>query len=74
MNVKMSISKSKNLARRLQILANEATEELNKVCESTHWQSLGFVFFDQLENKEKVAKANYYYGQLNLIKEIDQFL
>ena len=74
MSVKMSISKSKNLARRLQILANEATEELNKVCESTHWQSLGFVFFDQLENKEKVAKANYYYGQLNLIKEIDQFL
>ncbi len=74
MNVKMSISKSKNLARRLQILANEATEELNKVCESEHWQSLGFVFFDQLESKEKVAKANYYYGQLNLIKEIDQFL
>ena len=70
----MSISKSKNLARRLQILADEATEELNKVCESTHWQSLGFVFFDQLESKEKVAKANYYYGQLNLIKEIDQFL
>tara|TARA_Y100000589_G_C27028111_1_gene577824 strand:- start:144 stop:368 length:225 start_codon:yes stop_codon:yes gene_type:complete len=74
MQVKMSISKSKNLARRLQILADEATEELNKVCESTHWQSLGFVFFDQLESKEKVAKANYYYGQLNLIKEIDQFL
>ena len=70
----MSISKSKNVARRLQILADEATEELNKVCESTHWQSLGFVFFDQLESKEKVAKANYYYGQLNLIKEIDQFL
>ena len=74
MGVKMSISKSKNVARRLQILADEATEELNKVCESTHWQSLGFVFFDQLESKEKVAKANYYYGQLNLIKEIDQFL
>ena len=74
MNMKMSISKSKNVARRLQILADEATEELNKVCESTHWQSLGFVFFDQLESKEKVAKANYYYGQLNLIKEIDQFL
>ena len=74
MGVKMSISKSKNVARRLQILADEATEELNKVCESTHWQSLGFVFFDQLESKEKVAKANYYYGQLTLIKEIDQFL
>ena len=41
----MSISKSKNIARRLQIVADEATEELNKVCESSHWQTLGFVFF-----------------------------
>ena len=70
----MSISKTKNLTRRLKILADEATEELNKVCESSHWQSLGFVFFDQLESKEKIAKANFYYGRLNLIKEIDQFI
>jgi len=74
MIIKMSISKSKNLSRRMQILANEATEELNKVCESSHWQSLGFVFFDQLDSKEKVAKANFYYGQLTLIKEINQFI
>ena len=70
----MSISKSKNLSRRLQILSNEATAELNKVCESSHWESLGFLFFDQLDSKEKIAKANFYYGQLNLIKEIDPFL
>ena len=70
----MSISKSKNLSRRLQILSNEATAELNKVCESSHWESLGFLFFDQLDSKEKIAKANFYYGQLNIIKEIDQFL
>ncbi len=70
----MSISKSKNLSRRLQVMADEATSELNKVCESSHWQSLGFVFFDQLESKDKVAKANYYYGQLTLIKEINEFI
>ena len=69
----MSISKSKNLSRRLQNLANEATDELNKVCESSHWQSLGFIFFDQLESKEKIAKANFYYGQLQTINEIKLF-
>tara|TARA_Y100001970_G_scaffold211126_1_gene257679 strand:- start:2922 stop:3134 length:213 start_codon:yes stop_codon:yes gene_type:complete len=70
----MSISRSKNLSRRLQIIAEEATSELNKVCESSHWQSLGFIFFDQLDSKEKIAKANFYYGQLTLINEINQFL
>ena len=69
----MSISKSKNLTRRLQLLADEATEELNRVCESSHWQSLGFVYFDQLDNKDKIAKANFYYGQLQLVKELKSF-
>ncbi len=31
---------------------------------------LGFVFFDQLEDSEKIAKANFYYGQLQIINEI----
>tara|TARA_B100000965_G_scaffold376311_1_gene369473 strand:+ start:4169 stop:4381 length:213 start_codon:yes stop_codon:yes gene_type:complete len=70
----MSISKTKNLTRRLQIIEEEATAELNRVCESSHWQSLGFIFFDQLDSKEKIAKANFYYGQLTLIKEINQFI
>ena len=66
----MSFSKSKNLERKLNNFANEATNELNNVCGSTLWQSLGFVFFDQLKNPEKIAKANFYYGQLQLINEI----
>ena len=66
----MSFSKSKNLERKLNNFANEATNEINNVCGSTLWQNLGFVFFDQLKNPEKIAKANFYYGQLQLINEI----
>ncbi len=70
----MSLSKSKNLERRLAIIAQEASSELDKVCDSSHWKSLGFLFFDQLDSKEKVAKANYYYGQLKLVEEIKSIL
>jgi len=71
--MKLSLSRSKNLERRLNILAEEATSELNKVCESSHWESLGFVYFDQLDSKDKIAKANFYYGQLQAINEIKLF-
>ena len=66
----MSVSKSKNLERKLDNFAKEAKNELNNVCGSSLWQSLGFVFFDQLEDSEKIAKANFYYGQLQIINEI----
>ena len=69
----LSLSKSKNLERRLNLLAEEATSELNKVCESSLWKSLGFVYFDQLDSKDKIAKANFYYGQLQTINEIKLF-
>ena len=69
----MSLSKSKNLERRLNILAEEASSELNKVCESSHWETLGFVYFDQLDTKDKIAKANFYYGQLQAINQIKLF-
>ena len=69
----MSLSRSKNLERRLNILAEEASSELNKVCESSHWETLGFVYFDQLDSKDKIAKANFYYGQLQAINEIKLF-
>ena len=69
----MSLSKSKNLERRLNLLAEEATSELNKVCESSLWETLGFVYFDQLDSKDKIAKANFYYGQLQIINEIKLF-
>tara|TARA_Y100001970_G_C13821378_1_gene645069 strand:+ start:101 stop:313 length:213 start_codon:yes stop_codon:yes gene_type:complete len=66
----MSVSKSKNLERKLNNFAQEATIELNNVCGSSLWESLGFIFFDQLEDPEKIAKANFYYGQLQIINEI----
>tara|TARA_Y100000766_G_scaffold224826_1_gene197474 strand:- start:126 stop:338 length:213 start_codon:yes stop_codon:yes gene_type:complete len=66
----MSISKSKNLERKLNNFAEDATTELNNVCGSNLWESLGFIFFDQLKDPEKIAKANFYYGQLQIIKEI----
>ena len=69
----LSLFKSKNLERRLNLLAEEATSELNKVCESSLWESLGFVYFDQLDSKDKIAKANFYYGQLQTINEIRLF-
>jgi len=50
--------------------AKDAKNELNNVCGSSLWESLGFVFFDQLEDSEKIAKANFYYGQLQIINEI----
>ena len=68
--VPMSVSKSKNLERKLDNFAKEAKNELNNVCGSSLWESLGFVFFDQLEDSEKIAKANFYYGQLQIINEI----
>ena len=66
----MSVSKSKNLERKLDNFAKEAKNELNNVCGSSLWESLGFVFFDQLEDSAKIAKANFYYGQLQIINEI----
>jgi len=53
----MSVSKSKNLERKLDNFAKEAKNELNNVCGSSLWESLGFVFFDQLEDSEKIANA-----------------
>ena len=70
----MSISKSKNLARKLDNLAQESTNEINNVCGSNLWESLGFTFFDQIEDPEKIAKANFYYGQLQIINEIKFFV
>ena len=68
--VPMSVSKSKNLERKLDNFAKEAKNELNNVCGSSLWENLWFVFFDQLEDSEKIAKANFYYGQLQIINEI----
>tara|TARA_Y100000991_G_scaffold194015_1_gene162394 strand:- start:166 stop:378 length:213 start_codon:yes stop_codon:yes gene_type:complete len=70
----MSISKTKNLERKLNNIAQDVTKELNNVCGSTMWESLGFIVFDQLEDPDKIAKANFYYGQLQIINEIKFFI
>ena len=70
----MSLSKSKNAERKLNLIANEAKLEIDKVCQSNLWETLGFVYFDQLDNKDKIAKVNFYYGQLQLINEIKSFI
>lgn len=70
----MSISRSKNAIRKLNIIAEEAKLEIDKVCESTLWQTLGLIYFDQLDSKDKIAKANFYYGQLQIIEEIRSFV
>jgi len=69
----MSLTKSKNLERKLNLIYAEAFTELNNVCGSNLWETLGFVYFDQLDNKDKIAKANFYYGQLQLVKELKSF-
>ena len=69
----MSLSKAKNFERRINLLADEARNELNKVCGSSLWESLGSNYFDQLDCKDKIAKANFYYGQLQIIEEIKLF-
>jgi len=69
----MSIAKSKNLERKLNLIYLEATNELNNVCGSNLWEALGFIYFDQLDDKDKIAKANFYYGQLQLVKELKSF-
>ena len=66
----MSLAKSKNLERKLNLISKEATTELNNVCGSNLWETLGFICFDQLDSKDKIAKANFYYGQLQLAKEL----
>ena len=66
----MSLVRSKNFERKLNLIFNEATNELNNVCGSNLWETLGFIYFDQLDSKDKIAKANFYYGQLQLVKEL----
>ena len=68
----MSVVQIKNLQRRLSHLAAEATDELNKACGHELWRNLGFDAFDGLECPERRERANYYYGQWQTVKEIQE--
>ena len=66
----MSVAQIKNLQRRLAILEQEATEEVTRASGHELWQSLGFDDLDSIEDSELRARANYYYGQLQTVREL----
>ena len=70
----MSIVQVKNLNRRLDNLAHEATQELDKACGNELWRSIGFDAFDGLEDSDRRARANYYYGQWQTVRELQENL
>jgi hypothetical protein len=66
----MSVAQIKNLQRRLANLEGEAVDELNRACGHELWQSLGFDALDSLEDPDRRSRANYYYGQLQTVREL----
>ncbi len=70
----MSVVQVKNLQRRLDNLASEATEELDKACGNELWRNIGFEAFDGLKDADRRAMANYYYGQIQTVRELQSVL
>ena len=70
----MSVSQVKNFQRRLEIMEKEASQELDRACENQLWRSLGFEAIDTLQNETNRAKANYYYGQWQTVRELQETL
>jgi hypothetical protein len=70
----MAIAQIKNLQRRLGNLEQEAVTEVTKACGHDLWQSLGFDALDVIEDADRRARANYYYGQLQTARELKEVL
>jgi len=70
----MSIAQVKNLQRRLGNLEQEAIDEITRACGHELWQSLGFDALDSLDDPDRRARANYYYGQLQAVRELKDVL
>ncbi|MFM8525548.1 MAG: hypothetical protein ACKOCM_08010 [Cyanobacteriota bacterium] len=70
----MSIAQIKNLQRRLNHLEQEAIAEVNRACGHELWQSIGFDALDSLEDADRRSRANFYYGQLQTVRELQQVL
>ena len=68
----MSVAQIKNLQRRLANLEAEAVDEINRASGHELWQSLGFDPLDSLEDPDRRARANYYYGQLQVVRELKE--
>ena len=70
----MSQSQIKNLNRRLENLEGEAAKALSKVCGSELWRNVGFEAFDGIDDVERRSTANYYYGQLQTVRELQDVI
>ncbi len=70
----MSAFQMKSLQRRLDNLFVEATTELDRTCGHELWRNIGFDAFDSLDDAERRAHANYYYGQWQTVREIKESL
>jgi hypothetical protein len=70
----MAIAQIKNLPRRLGVLEQEAVAEVSRACGHELWQSLGFDALDSVEDADRRARANYYYGQLQVVRELKDAL
>ena len=68
----VSLAQIKNLQRRLNNLSVEASDELDKVCGNEIWKSIGFDAFDSLEDSDRRSRANYYYGQWQTARELQE--
>ncbi len=68
----MSAAQIKSLNRRLDNLASEADHELKKACGNELWKSIGFEAFDGLKDNEKRSLANYYFGQWQTVRELQE--
>jgi hypothetical protein len=66
----VSIAQIKNLQRRLNVLEQEAITEVTRACGHEHWQSLGFDALDAIEDGERRARANFYFGQLQTARNL----
>ena len=69
----MSLAKSKNLERKLNLIFKEASTELNNVCGSNLWETLGFVYFEKekkflLGFSEHDSNHDYYFIEKNTIE------
>jgi len=49
-------------------------EEVSRACGHELWQSLGFDALDSVEDPDRRARANYYYGQLQTVRELKDAL
>jgi hypothetical protein len=66
----MSIAQIKNLQRRLSNLEQEAIDGLNRACGHELWQRVGFDALDAIQDAERRARANYYFGQLQTVRAL----